>query len=117
MATQVDFSVVRYADGTLSVNIAPATSIAGWALRFEAQHRAGGLSGLITKVSASGYGGGQSGITVTDSGNGRFNIAINGIDTSGLDPGSYSYSVQRTDSGSRTMISEGFLNILPDGRA
>ena len=118
MAVEADFSVVKFSDSILTINLIPAVPIGGWSLRFEAQHRPGGISGLITKSSASGFGGSNhpSGITITNSGNGQFNVYIDGVNTSGLDYGAYAYSVQRMDSGSRTLISEGFMSVLPDGR-
>lgn len=112
MSVQANFSLARYEDGVLIVSMAPPVAIGAWSLRFQVQKRFGGSSNLITKTSTSGYNG-TSGITITNSGEGVFNVAINGVDTSGLDYGNYSYSTDRLDSGNRKTLSEGYLVLLP----
>ena len=111
--TNSDFSLVQLEDSIITISLAPPVAIGGWNLQFKAQHRYGGLSGYIIKSSASGYGGGASGITVTNSGNGTVQVAINAGDTAGLLVGNHSYNLERLDSGNRTVLVNGFLSVLP----
>ena len=67
----------------LTVTLTPPTNIGGWSIRWMAQRYFGGLSGLVTKYTASGFDG-QSGITITNSGQGVFNVQINSADSSGM---------------------------------
>lgn len=115
MPILVDFSMARNEDATLSVSLQPPTPIGGWDLRFQSSKRHGGLSGGLTppKVSASGFSG-VSGITVVNSGQGQFNVSLNSVDSSGLDFGAYAYSIERMSSGARSVLTQGFIQILPN---
>lgn len=113
MAVKVDVSIARNEDAVLAITMAPPVNIAGWNIRFRAQHRFGGLSGFITKSAASGFGGGQSGITIANSGTGAFNVRLNSPDTSGQEYGAYAYTAERMDSGFRTVLTEGYLILSP----
>ena len=108
-----DFSLSKMEDAILNVSIAPATAIGGWHIQFQVQQRHGGISGLITASCASGFGGGVSGITVTNSGEGRFRVAVNSPQTSGWNYQNFAYNITRLDSGSRTIITEGNLLLMP----
>lgn len=112
MAVLTDFSLARYEDGILTISMAPPVAIGAWDIRFRVQKRFGGTSGLITKSITSGFNG-SSGITITNSGQGQFNVAINSRDTSGLEYGNYAFSTERFESGSRTILSEGYLQLMP----
>jgi hypothetical protein len=105
-----DFQLLKYEDGALVINMAPPIPIGGWTLQFAATRRFGSTSGLIVKNSASGYNG-VSGITVMNSGQGQFQIAIYESDTSGLLPGNYAYTVQRQDSGEASVLAQGYLSL------
>lgn len=111
--TFTEFTLVQYSDGILTIGMQPATAIGGWSLLFQVSKRFDSSSGLITKSVASGYGGGQSGITVTNSGLGQFNVRFNSVDTSGLDAGLYAFSCTRTDSGFVTPTNKGWFVLLP----
>ena len=91
----------------------PQTPIGGWGLNLTVQARFMGISGLLIASAASGYGAGQSGITIVNSGNGVFSAQIPGIITSGWNSDAYSYAFRRTDSGAVTILACGFLNLLP----
>lgn len=110
MPIQQDFGLVLREDGVIQTVMEPSTNIAGWNLQTLVTKRPGHLSGLIVKSAASGYGGGQSGITITNSGQGIFTTAINSVDSSGFDPGAYAYRTERLDSGFRSVLTEGYLN-------
>jgi hypothetical protein len=112
MPILADFTLCRYEDGSLVVSLAPGTNIGGWSMRFALQHRFGGISGIIEKWMASGYYG-VSGMNINNSGQGVFNIGVNSADTSGLDFGNYAYTVERLDSGFRTILTEGYLQLTP----
>lgn len=115
MPVLTDFDLNRYEDGLLVVNVNPAVPIGGWSIQFLAERRFGGSSGgLIVKSAASGYGGGASGITILSSGGGQFRVQIDSADTSGRDPGDYAFSINRLDSGSRTLISQGYMRLMPN---
>jgi len=103
----------RSEDLTVAVAMQPPTDISTWSFQFQVLARLGGSSGLITKSFASGYMGGQSGITVVNSGQGVFNIGINSPETSGWDSKNYAYQGRRMNSGSQNVISEGYLIVLP----
>src|SRR5207244_2422510 len=104
MPVHANFSYARYSDGVLAVGLQAATPIGGWTIQLTVTKRFGSpnISGLINKIAASGTGGGQSGITITDSGQGRFNIRLDSGDTTNLDFGNYAGIIERTDSGFRT---------------
>lgn len=107
-----DFSLSQREDVTLNVSISPPTAIGGQNLQFMMLNRFGGVSGIITKSVSSGFNN-VSGINITNSGNGNFNVSIVSLDTSGLDFKPFAYLIQRLDTGNRTVISEGYVCILP----
>ena len=113
MPIYANFPLVSYADGLLSISMRPPTNIAGWNIQVQFLPRYGASSGLITKSCASGYGGGQSGVTVLNSGNGQFSIDVWSRDTSGFDAKNYYYSARRLDSGYAATLAEGFLVLTP----
>lgn len=110
--TLSDWSFVRFEDGNLQFSMSPATPLGGSYIQFELSKRFGSASGLIIKSIQSGYNG-VSGITMVNSGNGQLSISYNSVDSSGLDFGVYSYSIQRLDSGSRTNLACGYTILLP----
>ena len=76
------------------------------------QNRFGGISGFAIASVASGYNG-QSGINITNSGQGVLNITIPSLATSGIDFKNYAFAIERLDSGFRTVLSEGYVLLLP----
>ena len=112
MAIQTNFKLERFADGDLTVGLAPAANISGWTLQCtmwrRAQNISGSVSGLITKSAASGFNN-VSGINVTNGVQGVFTVHFNRFDVSGnLDSGSYYFKVERMDSGNASVVAEGF---------
>lgn len=103
-----DFGLNLGEDLTVNLAVAPPTNVSGWALQFQVLKRFGGVSGLITKVTASGYNN-VSGINVVDGPGGVMNVAIAGADTSGWNEGAYAYMVQRTNSGFVKNLSQGYV--------
>lgn len=114
MPVYTDLQMVKFEDGTFVVSLAPPAPIGGFSLRWQIMKRFGSTSGLVVKSAASGYGNNVSGINVTNSGAGVMQITLNSSDTSGLDYGNYVHALERLDSGSRTVISEGFFSVLPN---
>ena len=112
MPVLADFSLARWEDGILTIGMEPPVPIGGWAMDFTLTRRFGQVSGICTKSVASGYNA-QSGITVVNSGQGIFSVAIDSVNTSGLDYGNYSYVVMRRDSGHVTALVEGTLLLSP----
>lgn len=113
MAQYADFSLFHRTDGTLTINMNPQVPIGGWTIVFAVSEHFGSDTPYILKSVASGFNG-MSGISIVSSGQGQFNVAINANDTSGLTLGNYAYAAQRVDSGSRTVLTEGFFSVLPD---
>lgn len=113
IAVKQNFSYVCAEDAILNVSLTNATSLVGWALQFQLANRFGSESGLITKSAASGYYNGVSGITVLNTGIPNFSVRLNGGDTSGLDSKNYAYQISRTNSGSYTALTQGYLSLLP----
>ena len=112
MATQVDFSLERFDDGTLNLDMVPPVNLGGADIRFHLWRRrpnvSGFVSGIVLKSCASGYGNGVSGITVVDSGAGRISIALYGADMSGtFDQGLYAFNIVRFVSGQVSVMVEG----------
>lgn len=115
MAIQFDMPLAKFEDGILTVSLSPPTAIGGWDIRFHSQKRFGTItSGAVIKSCSSGFGAGQSGITVVNSGQGIMNIRINEANTSGWEFGNYAATVQRFSSGFRTVLSQGFLILYPN---
>ena len=108
MPAYVDWNLGEREDGLFTVGLAPPIAIGGWNIQFTLLTRFGGISGLVTKSCASGFSG-VSGITVTNSGNGTFQVSINSADTSGFNPNAYAYTVERLDTGFRTELLQGYL--------
>lgn len=112
-----DYRVQRGTDTTLSVKLSGTSAfsgqnISGQGFEFVVSHRLGNVSGFFTKSAASGYNN-VSGINVLHTSGKTFDVSINAADTSGLCPGNHAYATGRTDSGSRTVLQEGFILLLP----
>ena len=114
-----NFQWARWNDGVLTINMQPPVDVGGWGIQFSVFHRMGGgagdniNSGLIMKSIASGIANGASGITVTNSGQGIFQVFIDSNDTSGFPYGNYAAVVSRVGSGVRCVLDEGYLNVTP----
>jgi len=107
-----DFTMARQTDVTIGIGIEPPVPVGGWEVQFQVTNRFGGSSGLITKSVASGFNG-VSGVSVVNSGQGIFNVAIGASDTSGRPYGNYSYEFNRLSSGNMVRLVEGFLSLTP----
>ena len=113
MAINADLPIARFQDGILNVDVEPSVAIGGWTIQFKVTGRHGFMSGAkILKSVASGYND-SSGINVTNSGNGQFQVRIFGSETSGLNYGAYAMQVERIDSGSQTVLVQGYLQVKP----
>lgn len=113
MPTPANFTISRRQDMVLTVPLAPPVIIGGWDVRFQVNHNfplAPVLSGLIVKSMASGFYN-VSGMNIVNSGEGIFRININSPDTSGLEMGNYAYTISRTNSGSVTSLTEGYMTV------
>lgn len=102
-----DFTLYRYDKGTVVLSLIPATSVVGWSLKFEMTKRKEGTP-IITNYAASGYSTGQSGINVTNGGEGVMAITLYPEFVSGKDIGNYYFSLKRTDSGLESTLAEGY---------
>lgn len=111
MPVIADFTLVQLEDGIMTVTMRPPVAVGGWTCQFAFMRRFGGTPFAI-KYLASGYNG-ASGITITDSGVGRFAVRINSVDSSGLDPVNVACKFDRIDSGFRTTLYEGYEVLTP----
>lgn len=107
MAIQMDFSFTAGQDGVIHVSLQPPMPIGGLDIEFTLCKRQGGTP-LITGLCGSGFGAGQSGITVTNSGVGQFDVAMPGRLTSGWEPGNYYHRTRVTTSGRNTPLVDGY---------
>ena len=103
MPNFADLTLYKNTDVTLTVSV--SGSVSGMGIQFQMLKRFDGVSGLVVKTMVSGTALGVSGITPISSG---FRIAVNAAETSGMDEGSYPYRAEKTNSGSRTVIQEGW---------
>ncbi len=110
MPTCGSFNIVVGDDGLITLGLTPETPVGGWSVEFDLMRRFG-ADPFIVRTCASGFGNGVSGVSVYDSGRGIFQIPLNSQDTSGLDPLNIAFKMVRTDSGERTTVSEGFVNL------
>lgn len=109
-----DFTIAKNEDGTLTISTAPPVAVGGWEVEFNLSKRFGSDTPYIRKSAASGYYAGQSGITVANPVQGVFNVRLNSVNTSGLEFGNYAYAFSRLNSGSRTVLSEGYMLLSPN---
>lgn len=127
MPILADWEMVKYTDGLLIVSMSPPQAIGGWTIRYRETIAVGGgqyqvltaaessgnvLRNQIEKYVASGYNG-ASGITITDSGVGILQVRVNEADVSGRPYGAYPYQLERLDSGSATVLANGFRLYRP----
>ncbi len=105
-----DFFLHKREDALLEVPLTPITAIGGWSIETRFSRNFGSTSGWIVKSMASGFYG-VSGMNISNSGVGIFYFEINSLDTSGLTAGNYAYTTVRTDSGFRTDLAQGYLNL------
>ena len=104
-----DFSLVKYEDGVLTIELSPPIPVGGMFLTFTMNKRMGGRVPLLTRSCGSGYGGGESGITVVNSGIGVVAIDIDSNNTSGLVPYNYACQLERMDPGNETVLWQGYM--------
>jgi hypothetical protein len=118
MPTHQDVQLARFEDGAFLITLTPPIPIGGWDARFDIMKRFNSDEPLYTALSASGYGAGQSGITITSSGEGRLTVRIPGVALSGqTDKINFCYTLQRYTSGCRVLASQGFLTLQAGGPA
>lgn len=115
MSQYANLTITQWDDNVVGIQITPPTNIGTYDFRWTMRYRFNGETALIQKYSSSlsGTGGGQSGITVTSSGNGLLTVAISSYDTSGLRPGAYAYDLARTNSGSYADLVHGYVLLFP----
>jgi len=112
--TNVAFSFGRYSDGVLVINLVPDTNIINWSIEATLSKRFGSDTPIYQASVSSGHDF-YSGITRINDEFGKFSVTIPSIAISGLDPGNYAFNVERTDSGSRQLLVNGYMTLLPGG--
>lgn len=109
MSCDENFRLIKYEDGLIIIPMRPAVPVGGWSAAFRVTRRFGdGLTPLVLKSTASGHDG-VSGVTVMDSGLGKFGVTFTPADRSGLEPGNYAFQFERMDSGFRTVLTQGYM--------
>ena len=92
-------SLHRGEDVDLEFQLAPPTDCTGWTITLKIAPTLGGTVS-VTKSA-----------TVVDGPRGRFRISLASADTSGLAIGRHVWDVRRTDSGSKTTLADGTLDL------
>ena len=105
-ASKADAAFHQGEDLTLTATMAPAANITGWTLTFSIKKQYGDAAALLTKTVGAG-------ITIIDAANGVFQIALASADTAALETRQYVFDIQRTNSGSRTVLTIGNITVLP----
>lgn len=93
------FVLHRGEDMTLHFRMAPPMDITGWTISLKTVPALGGAV-QFTKSAA-----------IVDGPRGKFRFTIANADTSSLTVGRYSYDVRRTDSGNKTTLADGVLDL------
>lgn len=112
MPHEQDFSISRYVDVTVVIDVRPPMPIGGLDIRMTVSDRFGSTSPRFVKYMASGFYG-VSGLAIVNSGQGVLSARIRSLDTSGLDWGNYAFEVKRWDSGNVTDLTQGYLILKP----
>lgn len=113
MTVQLDYSLPLHSDGTIQINLIPATSISGWTLQHDLMYRLNSPQPIISKFMSSGFTNNQSGMKLIDGINGVFQVQMFASEVSGFLDGNYAYRVHRTDSGNASDNTAGFRLAQP----
>jgi hypothetical protein len=116
MPVEVDFGLVKYEDGLLTISMSPPTGVADWPVRFSLMKRFGSVAPLLQKYNISGMttaqsGAFASGVAVQNPSQGVFQVELGSADTSGLQPQNYAFVFERLSSGARTDLARGYLTL------
>ena len=104
MANIANITFYKGEDVTITVTMSPATNITSWTFVFTAKDKLGGTQAL-QKTNAS--------FTIADALNGVFRFTLSATDTgTTLSVRTYVYDIQRTNSGSATVLVTGNLKVL-----
>ena len=107
MPAYTEFEIAQWSDGVLTVALNPPFPVGGVSIIFTMSKRDGG-SPLVSKVCNSGYGAGQSGIIVTNSGQGKMSVIFSPPEVSGLSPGAYQIRMTALISGKTVPVLQGY---------
>ncbi|MDE2102181.1 MAG: hypothetical protein KGL39_33355 [Patescibacteria group bacterium] len=106
MSVTSSFSFPRGTDVSLPFSAVTPTSISGWSLQMNIKvSPADAVDKLILDT------GSNAGITITDSTNGNFTVAITAAQTTTLGVGTFVWDVWRTDTGSNDLLATGTMQI------
>jgi hypothetical protein len=92
----------RGQDATLDFQLSPPDDCSGWTVTLKVAASLGG-SVEVTKTA-----------TVTDGPRGRFRVTLASADTAALAVGRHVWDVRRTDSGHKTTLADGVLDLLQE---
>lgn len=94
--------LVRDEDVTITLSMAPQTSVSGWTTALTVYAQIGDTTAEITVAGS-----------ISDATTGVITFAIADTDTASLTPGVKTWTIRRTDAGSETVLAHGSLNLLP----
>ena len=100
MAQKNNISIYKGEATQLAFTMTPTTDITGWTLTFSLKPNASDPTASLTIAGA-----------ITNAAAGTFTITISHAQTGGLASGTYAYDVQRTNSGSETVLSIGVITV------
>jgi hypothetical protein len=120
MPVEVDFGLVKYEDGLLTLTLTPPTDVSQWPVRFTLSRRFGSENPLVRKYNISGMvstqsGAYVSGVAAINPSQGVFGVEILGSDLSGQQPSNYAFAFERLSSGYRTVLARGYLTMTGGG--
>lgn len=112
-----DFNIAEYSDGTITIPMSPPVNVGGMSVLFTVARRFLSDAPIALRSAATGFGGGQSGVTVLNSGEGVFKVTLpTPEEMSGRDPGNYACQLECIDSGRRGPLWQGYMVVGPNVR-
>jgi hypothetical protein len=101
MSVTSSLSFFRGEDVTVDFQMTPPADITGWTISFTLKDTLGGTTQSGFPLSA----------TIVNGPTGRFRVAIASALTTGLAVGRYVWDTRRTDSGNKTTLADGYLDL------
>jgi hypothetical protein len=101
MSVTSSLSFFRGEDVTVDFQMTPPADVTGWSISFTLKDTLGGITQNGFPLSA----------TIVDGPRGRFRVAIAAALTAGLAVGRYVWDARRTDSGNKTTLADGYLDL------
>lgn len=101
MSISSNLSWFRGEDVTIDFTMAPVVDVSGWTVVFTLKDQLGGSTQSGFPITA----------TIVDGPRGKFRLAVPSSATSSIPVGRYVWDCRRTDSGNRTTVADGYLDL------